>query len=231
MIRVPLPLLALLWTSTLAAQPHEHAAPVVLAPGYFELAFTPPVPGSYELPPLGPAADGAILAADGSALRLHDLYGDRLVVLSFMYSSCSDVNGCPLASFVLARLQQALWESEDLIGRVRLISLSFDPVHDSPAIMQAYSERFLKSGDRQEGDWRFLTTSGSAALEPLLRDYDQSVIEELDEAGNPQGRLAHILRVYLIDRERRIRNIYSISFLHADTILADIRTLLAAEAG
>jgi cytochrome c peroxidase len=35
------------------------------------------------------------------------------------------------------------------------------------------------------------------------------------------------LRVFLIDRKRQIRNIYSISFLHADTVLADVRTLLA----
>ncbi|MEE8312062.1 MAG: cytochrome c peroxidase, partial [Candidatus Binatia bacterium] len=34
-----------------------------------------------------------------------------------------------------------------------------------------------------------------------------------------------VLRVFVIDRERRIRNVYSSSFLHADTVLSDLRTL------
>ena len=214
-------------SSAIAAAPHEHAPPVVRAPGYFDLTYPAPEPGSYALPPLGAAADGEVLESDGSSTRLHDLLGDRVVVLSFMYTSCSDVNGCPLAAYVLARVNKQLQESEDLIHRVRLVSLSFDPTHDTPAVMKAYSERLRQEG---VGDWRFLTTRGKEELEPLLRDYDQSVFEEIDARGNPQGTLAHILRVFLIDRERRIRNIYSISYLHADSILADIRTLLAEPA-
>jgi cytochrome c peroxidase len=38
--------------------------------------------------------------------------------------------------------------------------------------------------------------------------------------------MSHILRVYLIDRQRRIRNIYSMSFLHADVVVNDIESVL-----
>jgi cytochrome c peroxidase len=38
--------------------------------------------------------------------------------------------------------------------------------------------------------------------------------------------MSHILRVFLIDESRRIRNIYSTSFLHADTVANDVRSLL-----
>ena len=38
--------------------------------------------------------------------------------------------------------------------------------------------------------------------------------------------MSHILRVFLIDRQKNIRNIYSPSFLHPDILLADIRTVL-----
>ena len=40
------------------------------------------------------------------------------------------------------------------------------------------------------------------------------------------GAISHILRVMLIDKQRRVRNIYSVSFLHADTVLSDVQTLL-----
>jgi len=38
--------------------------------------------------------------------------------------------------------------------------------------------------------------------------------------------MSHILRVFLIDEQKKIRNIYSTSFLHTDTIVNDVRTLL-----
>ena len=40
------------------------------------------------------------------------------------------------------------------------------------------------------------------------------------------GTMSHILRVFLIDESRQIRNIYSTSFLHADTVANDVRSLL-----
>ncbi len=76
------------------------------APGYSALSFAPPVAGSYVLPVLGAAADGLVIESSGERTRLHALYRDKLVVLSFIFTSCSDVNGCPLASFVLSQVQQ-----------------------------------------------------------------------------------------------------------------------------
>jgi cytochrome c peroxidase len=206
---------------------HEHVEPVVLAPGYADLEFEAPLPGSYQLPPMGDAADGQVLDDEGRALALHDLMGGQVVLLSFIYTTCSDVNGCPLATHVFNRVAGKLAGSKDLAGRVRLISLSFDPDHDTPAVMRAYGAPYRHDGL----DWRFLTTSDQADLEPILDGYGQWVIRDLDADGNPIGTISHLLRVYLIDTERRIRNIYSVSYLHADTIESDVRTLLLEQAG
>lgn len=201
---------------------HDHPEPAVLAPGYYDLTFAAPAAGSYALPGLGHAADGEVLLDSGKSVRLHDLYADRVVVLSFIYTSCGDVNGCPLATHVLARVQERLARAADLAAKVRLVSLSFDPERDSPDVMRAYGARFQHA----DVDWRFVTSADSRSLAPLLDDYDQSVIQEIDAQGRPLGTLSHILRVYLIDSRGEIRNIYSVSFLHADTLLNDIRTLL-----
>lgn len=203
---------------------HEHARSAqVLAPGYSALEYEPPAPGSYALPPLGEAADGAVISSDGRHLRLHDLFGDKLVVLSFIYTRCNDVNGCPLATFVLSRLQSRIDDDEKLRDRVRLVSLSFDPDYDTPDVLANYSKPFVSDGS----DWRFVTTGSRQALAPLLESYDQFIIRDYDSEGKYLGTISHLLRVYLIDRRRRIRNIYSVSFLHADTVLNDIRTLMS----
>ena len=62
--------------------------------------------------------------------------------------------------------------------------------------------------------------------DPILNAYGQWVIRDYDENGEYMGTMSHILRVFLIDESRQIRNIYSTSFLHADTVANDVRSLL-----
>ena len=207
------------------ASKEETNSPEVLAPGWSELEFEPPVPGSYQLPPLGQAGDGEVIDvfAEGNAKStvLYNLMGDKLLVLSFIYSSCSDANGCPLATHVLERLKENLQQSPQGGRNVRFISLSFDPVQDTPEVMRAYGNGFVS----EEFDWRFLTTRGDQQLEPILESYSQSVIRDPQAEEGKAGRISHILRVFLIDRNKQIRNVYSPSFLHADSIIRDLETL------
>ena len=48
--------------------------------------------GSYQLPKLGFAADGEVLDTNQQSLRLHDLFSDRIVLLSFIYTSSNRFN-------------------------------------------------------------------------------------------------------------------------------------------
>ncbi|MDH3830704.1 MAG: SCO family protein [Gammaproteobacteria bacterium] len=200
---------------------------VPLAPGYGDLGYTAPAAGSYNLPPLRNAADGAVLDEDGNSVRLHQFYGDKMVLLSFIYSSCNDINGCPLATAVLSRIKKHLDSDPQLADNLRLLSLSFDPAHDTPEVMKLYGRSFASG----KSEWQFLTTESEQALAPILDDYSQSVITEYNEKGEVTGTISHILRVYLIDRERRVRNIYSVSFLHPDLLMNDVRTLLMESQG
>ncbi|MFM8333483.1 MAG: cytochrome c peroxidase [Candidatus Methylumidiphilus sp.] len=193
-----------------------------LAPGYNPLPFPAPQPGSYALPSLGAAADGHVLDSDGQALTLHRLYGDKLVLLGFIYATCDDANGCPLATLVFQKIKAKLKQEPALADTLRLITLSFNPEHDTPQAMAHYAESFQGAGV----EWRFLTTASQAAIQPILQAYGQSVEQEFDAQGHATGKFSHLLRVFLIDRDRRIRNVYTVSVLHADTVLADIKTLL-----
>ena len=78
-------------------------------------------------------------------------------------------------------------------------------------------------------EWHFVTAKSRTDLEPILAGYDQAV-DKRTNASDPQGPLYHILRVFLIDREGRIRNIYSFGTLDPRLILADVKTLLLEEA-
>ncbi len=195
-----------------------------LAPGYGELGYTLADIGSYELPILKAAGNGIVLNENGDQQSLHDVYKGKYTLLSFVYSNCSDINGCPLSSFVSYQLKTAMKKDKQLANNLRLVSLSFDPDRDTPEVMKLYGKNFRFAGDK--GEWRFLTTKSTETLEPILAEYNQDIQREMSVNGDQSQDISHILRVFLIDPAMNIRNIYSVGFLHADVILNDFKTLM-----
>jgi cytochrome c peroxidase len=186
-----------------------------------------PAPGSYALPRLKPAADGEVLTVAGQPAKLHSLFDGKILLLSFIYTHCADGQGCPWASAILKQVATQLAQDPALKQRARLLSLSFDPTRDTPEVMREYGAHFSR-GDEQ---WLFLTTRSEGALRPILDGYDQTLEKEYNERGKATGGFAHLLRVYLIDRDKQIRNIYSASLLDAELLVNDIKTLVLEEKG
>ncbi len=220
-------LLFIVLANRFGAKPEMARQDVVLAPGYGSLAFTAPEAGTYSLPVLGKASNGQVIDSDGNEYSLTRLMRKKVVLLSFIFSTCSDINGCPLATSVLHRVKSRLNKEPQLADRVRLLTLSFNPEFDTPEVMEHYGDDFRDG----ELDWRFLTTRSEQQLQPILKNYNQSRQKEYDKNGRFTGVYSHILRVYLIDRQSRLRNIYSVSFLHPDTLVNDIKTLLMERSG
>ncbi len=199
-------------------------SPAAELPRSAEHDYDPPAPGSYKLPPIKLAADGDVIDSEGRPLRLRDLTQGRVTVMSFIYSRCADAKACPMATGVLRELHQLSTDDPALAEGMRLISLSFDPANDTPAQMSAYAA--VAQTNKAASEWRFLTTASAQKLQPILDAYGQSVRRK-ENPNDPTGPLNHNLRVFLIDREGRIRNIYSSGTLDVRLVLADVQTLLA----
>jgi cytochrome oxidase Cu insertion factor (SCO1/SenC/PrrC family) len=190
-----------------------------------EYDYDPPAPGSYVLPVLQPASDGTVLDANGNPARLHQLLEGRIVILSFIYTRCTDPRACLRATGTLNQLQRLSRQDPKLAGKLTLITLSFDPAFDTPEVMSRYGRVFQTN----EGgvDWLFLTTRNQAELKPLLQAYGQRVDQR--QTPGTTGPYYHPLRVYLIDRHQQVRNIYSYGLLDPRLVMADVRTLLLEE--
>src|SRR5437870_4880478 len=89
--------------------------------------YDPPVPGSYTLPVVKSAADGAVLDSNNQAITLRDLTHGRITVLSFIYTRCAAPKACPYATGVLNQVHLLSAEDETLAKNMRLVSISFDP--------------------------------------------------------------------------------------------------------
>lgn len=199
-----------------------HEAPATPDPAAHVFDFEPPEPGSYHLPEIRAAADGAVLDTAGRARSLKALMAGRIVLLSFIYTGC-EVE-CPLGTAALYDVFYASAEDPALAGALKLVSLSFDPARDTPEAMASYG--YAAAADAAgKCPWDFLTTRSRAALDPILAGYGQSV----SRTARGDGPINHLLRVHLIDRRGRVRNIYGLEFLDPRLLLADIRTLLLEE--
>jgi protein SCO1/2 len=189
------------------------------------LAFVPPEPGTYELQRIMRAPDGQVLTVDGRPERLSRFTGDRITLLGFIYTSCIDPEGCPLAYQVFARLKDEIQATPDLQDKVQLVTLSFDPTRDSPSVMKRYAGSRLQEGSGVR--WFFLTTPSVRELMPLVEGFGQDVRYSVDRSSaQPVRQLSHVLKVFLIDRAGYVREIYTSTFLYLESILADIKTLL-----
>lgn len=190
-----------------------------------------PAPGSYRLDRIMAAPHGAVLDSEGRARRLAEFTTGKITLFSFMYTACTDARGCPLALAVMHTLKTAIDADPALRGRIRFVSMSFDPAHDTPAVMRSYGGAMARAGPAGETlPWHFLTTQSSRQLAPLLDGFGQDA--ELAAAatagqGGDRPALAHLLKLYLIDADGNVREIYSPAWLQPATILGDMRSLLA----
>lgn len=201
-------------------------AHVVPAFAQYDYDYTPPEPGTYELPPIMAAGDGRVLKAGGKKAKLLDLMEDHITVLSFIYTRCRDPYACPFASGVLYDIHQATKDDSTIAKNLQLVTFSFDPEHDTPTVMADYGNA-LRSED--EGcRWQFLTTARAKDLKPILETYGQRV-DRKKNPNDPLGPFFHLVRVYLIDRKQMVRNIYSFGLLDPRLLLTDVRTLLLEE--
>jgi protein SCO1 len=188
--------------------------------------YDPPPAGSYSLPVIKPAADGALLDSSNKSVSLCDLMRGRITVLSFIYTRCAAPKACPYATGVLNQIHNLSVDDKILAKSMRLVSLSFDPEYDTPQRLADHSENVR---DQKSGcEWSFATVQSRAELEKILAAYDQAV-DKRQNPADPQGPLYHTLRVFLIDRDGRIRNIYSSGTLDPRLVVADVKTLLVEE--
>lgn len=75
---------------------------------------------------------------DGRRFRLSDLRG-YVVVLTFIYTRCPLPDFCPTMDRKFAELAQSISAVPRRAEKIRLLSISFDPAHDTPEILRKHS--------------------------------------------------------------------------------------------
>jgi protein SCO1 len=167
--------------STHDGQPHDRPASGPAA----AYAFPLPEPGSYGLPAIKPAPGGQVLDETGAPLDLARLVAGRVTVLALVF--------CPIATARLSQLYQLAAQDPQVAPQLRLVSMSFDPAHDTPEVMAEQAELW-RGPAGGEPEWLFLTAPDETALRPILAPYGQFV-DTPDPARSSRGAQPHPARV------------------------------------
>jgi len=152
-----------------------------------------PPPVLYRLPAF------SLVNRDGRATTLKDL-ADTPWIADFIFTRCPA--SCPMMSARLARLDREL--PRDRLDRgVRLVSISVDPEHDTPQVLQRYAASFHAS-DR----WLFLTGDGPQIYRLSKEGFKLAVDASPQPAAGTAEPILHSTRFVLVDGEGGIRGFY-----------------------
>jgi len=184
--------------------------------------FDAPAPGTYQLERIMQAPDGTVVNTSRKRRQLAAYTHGKVTLLSLMFTTCSDEKGCPLAFYTIDLIKRDLEKSSGVGGRVQFVSLSFDPEHDTPEVMRAYGGKHVKGGNPVP--WYFLTTASKRELGPMLDGFGQDVSKSATGQGDSE--LIHVLKLFLIDKDGWVREIYTTSYLVPQVVVNDIKTLL-----
>jgi protein SCO1/2 len=137
------------------------------------LNVLPPI--QYHVPQIGDAVpDFHFLNQSNREISLKQFRG-KVLVLTFIYTRCASSQFCPLMSRNFAHLDQLLAANPGLYAKTHLLSISFDPKYDTPAVLRsyggAYTGRYTKETFQH---WDFAAPS-PAKLASLLQWFDVAV--------------------------------------------------------
>lgn len=115
--------------------------------------------------------DVELLDQNGVSMRFRrDVVGDHIVVVDFVSTRCTTL--CPMLTAILSGLQQKLG---DRLGKdVWLVSVSIDPVNDTPPQLKAYA-----STHHAGSGWVWLA-GRKESVERLLRGLGASSTADAD---------------------------------------------------
>ena len=135
--------------------------------------------------------DDAWLNQDDARVRLSSFRG-KVVALTFIYTRCPLPDFCIRMSRQFAAIQHTLGADSRMAGQWHLVSISFDPALDRPAMLKRYAQTY----QADFATWDFLTdpdTLGSA-IRRLADGVGLSY-------ANDEGLFDHNLRTLLLDKE------------------------------
>jgi len=171
----------------------------------------------YHVPAPGDTVqDFALRNQDGRLIHLDQFRGKELLI-TFIYTRCPLPDFCPRVTHHFAAIEKQLAADPALNARTHLLSVSFDPEHDTPERLRAYGAQYIGSDAKGAfAHWDFAVPQKPVLLE-MAKYFD------LGMTAGPDESITHTLSTTLIGRDGKVVRFYPGNEWTPEEVMADVK--------
>jgi protein SCO1 len=162
--------------------------------------------------------DGAFVDQNGRKTSLRAFRGST-VVLTFIYTRCPLPTFCPMMDRHFVTIQEHM-KSDGALKHVHLITISFDPARDTPAVLRAHAKEL----DADLTRWTFFTGTPEA-VNQFAGTFGVSVVRN----PNDDRDITHNLRTAIIGPDGVLKKLYTGNEWTPEDILMDLKPVANAD--
>jgi protein SCO1/2 len=156
----------------------------------------------------------AFIDQDG-AKRDFASFRNQPVLMTFIYTKCPLPTFCPLMDRHFKTIQDKT-AADPILEKVQLVSVSFDPLTDTPPVLKAHAVKLGADTSR----WTFATGDRDEVDKFAMR-FGVSVSRDLTDPKE----IAHNLRTVLIDARGALVKTYVGNEWQPEQVMADLKNL------
>ena len=176
----------------------------------------------YHVPEAGQAIpDFKLLNQSGKTIHL-DQFKGKVVLMTFIYTRCPLADFCPRMSRNFADIDHDLQADPKLYAATHLLSVSFDPTYDTPAVLKSYGGAYTGRYTKEDfNHWDF-------AAPPVKELPDMTQFFDVGLApGDDPKVLTHSLSTVLIGKDGKVLGWYPSNDWKVDDMMTQIRQAAA----
>jgi protein SCO1 len=186
--------------------------------GQAKADYKPPV--EYRpLNPGDPVPDFKLLNQSGKLIHISQFRG-KILLVTFIYTRCPLADYCPRMSRNFARVDKLLASDFDLYSKTHLLSISFDPTYDTPAVLRSYGGSYTGLYT----DEKFIHWDFAAPPEKELPDVLKFFL--VGATPDKDRTITHSLSTIVIDPSGKIYKWYPTNDWTPEQLLTDVKQLL-----
>jgi protein SCO1/2 len=166
--------------------------------------------------------DFVLVDQAGRQLHLNSFKG-KVLLITFIYTRCPFPDFCPLVSKNFAKIYALTSGNPQLKSRLRLLSVSFDPKHDTPRALRDYADTFkADAGGNPFDRWEFGTIP-----EKELKDAAEFFGLYIQGDLSSEGVITHSLSTSVISPDGKIYKWYSDNTWKPEDLVQDATQILS----
>jgi protein SCO1/2 len=156
-----------------------------------------------------------LTCADGTTRKISDYRGQVLLV-TFIFTRCPLPDFCPRMDAHFAQVQASMKRQPRLRDAVRLLSISFDPDYDTPAVLRAHAARV----GADPALWHYATAPRDA-IDAFGAHFGLTIQRKGADGSN----ITHNLRTVMVGRDGALAKTYNGSQWSPSEVVADLEEL------